>query len=70
MVRKHGRLGLPANTQQTPTGSIFFIGSVALPISTAFQNISLYAASKAAVRKLVKPLAMELAPYGIHVNYL
>jgi sorbose reductase len=34
------------------------------------QSISCYSASEAAVRGLVKPLAMELAPYGIRVNPL
>lgn len=34
------------------------------------QNISVYSASKAAVRGLVKPLAVELAPFGIRVNSL
>lgn len=70
MVRKHKRLGSPANRQQTSTGFIVFVGSVASHISTAAQNISVYAASKSAVRGLVKPLAMELAPYGIRVNSL
>lgn len=52
------------------TGSIIFIASIATHISTKVQKISCYTASKAAVKGLVKPLAMELAPYGIRVNSL
>lgn len=51
-------------------GSIVFIGSIATHITSSAQQISAYAASKSAVRGLVKPLAMELAPYGIRVNSL
>lgn len=49
------------------TGTIIFIASIATHISSAAQQISCYTASKAAVKGLVKPLAMELAPYGIRV---
>lgn len=70
MVRKRQRLGPPAPGTETSTGSIVFIGSVASHIPTVVQNISVYSASKSAVRGLVKPLAMELAPYGIRVNSL
>lgn len=34
------------------------------------QNISAYTASKAAVRGLVKPLALELAPHGLRFTSL
>jgi sorbose reductase len=56
--------------QETTTGVIIFIASICTSMSTAVQSISCYAASKAAVKGLVKPLAMELAPYGIRVNSL
>jgi sorbose reductase len=56
--------------QEATTGTIVFTGSIASHISAAVQNISCYSASKAAVRGLVKPLSMELAPYGIRVNSL
>jgi sorbose reductase len=52
------------------TGTIIFIASIATYISTTVQHISCYTASKAAIKGLVKPLAMELAPYGIRVNSL
>ena len=51
-------------------GSIVFIASIATHIASSVQQISAYVASKSAVRGLVKPLAMELAPYGIRVNSL
>ncbi|CAK7236320.1 hypothetical protein SCUCBS95973_009568 [Sporothrix curviconia] len=76
MVRQHKKTngdapaaaGTPVNN--TTAGSIVFIGSVASHVPTTVQNISVYCASKSAVRGLVKPLAMELAPYGIRVNSL
>ena len=51
-------------------GSIVFIASIATHIASSAQQISAYVASKSAVRGLVRPLAMELAPYGIRVNSL
>ena len=51
-------------------GSIVFVGSIATHIASTAQNISVYTASKGAVRSLVKPLAMELGRYGIRVNSL
>lgn len=51
-------------------GSILFITSIATHIPSSAQRISAYSASKSAVRGLVRPLAMELAPYGIRVNSL
>lgn len=54
----------------TTSGAIVFITSIATHISSTAQKISCYAASKAAVQGLVKPLAMELGEYGIRVNSL
>ena len=51
-------------------GSLIFIGGIATPISTTIQHISAYVASKAAVRWLVKHLAIERAVRGIPVNSL
>ncbi|KAK9447368.1 uncharacterized protein V1518DRAFT_420802 [Limtongia smithiae] len=70
MVRKRKRLGPPMPGQESANGAIVFIGSIASHIGTAVQHISVYSASKSAVRGLVKPMAMELAPYGIRVNSL
>ena len=52
------------------TGSIIFIASIATYMASSAQQISCYTASKAAIRGLVKPVAMELAQYGIRVNSL
>lgn len=71
MVRKRQRSGKQAPPgQETANGSIVFIASIATHIGTTVQHISCYTASKSAVRGLVKPLAMELAEYGIRVNSL
>ena len=70
IVRRRERNGKPPAGQKTTTGTIVFIGSIATHIFTTVQNISCHSASKAAVRRLVKPLAMELAPCGIRVNSL
>ena len=70
MARRLEKNGKPPAGQENTTGTIVFIGSIATHISTAVQSISCYSASKAAVRGPVKPLAMELAPYGIRVNLL
>lgn len=51
-------------------GSIVFIASISTHLPSIAQNISAYVASKDAIRGLVKPLAIELAPYGIRVNSL
>ncbi|KEF51100.1 uncharacterized protein A1O9_12823 [Exophiala aquamarina CBS 119918] len=52
------------------TGSIVFIASIATYIASTVQQISCYTASKAAIKGLVKPVAMELSRYGIRVNSL
>lgn len=70
MVGRRKQAGKPPSGQETTTGTIVFIGSIATRISIAVQNIFCYSASKAAIRGLVKPRAMELAPYGIRVNSL
>lgn len=71
MVRQKQRQKKPSNLDNEPSGgSIVFIGSIATYLSTTVQKLSAYTASKAAVRGLVKPLAMELAPHRIRVNSL
>ncbi len=70
MVRKWEKAGKPRPAESSPFGHIVFIGSVATHISTVVQQISCYTASKAAVCGLVRPMAMELAEYGIRVNSL
>jgi sorbose reductase len=52
------------------TGTIIFIASIATHIASTAQSISCYTASKAAIRGMVKPIAMELSKYGIRVNSL
>lgn len=68
MVRNRERSGPVASGEETSNGSIIFIASILSHMSIAVQNLSVYSASKAAVRGLIKPMAMELAPYGIRVN--
>jgi sorbose reductase len=73
MVRK-----IQSQEQSTASGqprttagnSIIFTASVWTHLISAGQTLSTYAASKAAIRGLVRPLAMELAQYGIRVNSL
>ena len=52
------------------TGSIVFIASIATYMASSAQQISCYTASKAAIKGLVKPVAMELSRFGIRVNSL
>ena len=63
---QHG--GVPA--KDATTGSIVFIASIATYVASTAQQISCYTASKAAIKGLVKPVAIELSPYGIRVNSL
>ncbi|OIW32926.1 NAD(P)-binding protein [Coniochaeta ligniaria NRRL 30616] len=55
-------------SKQGRGGSIIFVATLTSYQATPVQNISIYAASKAALRGLIKPMAMELAPHGIRVN--
>ena len=52
------------------TGSIVFVASISTYMPSTLQRISCYTASKSAIRGMVKPVAMELARYGIRVNSL
>ncbi|KAI0550371.1 hypothetical protein F4679DRAFT_594797 [Xylaria curta] len=70
MKRKWEKLGSPKPADVGPIGHIVFIGSVSTHISTYVQQITCYTASKKAVGGLLKPMAMELAQYGIRVNML
>jgi NAD(P)-dependent dehydrogenase (short-subunit alcohol dehydrogenase family) len=78
MMRRLSKAHSVHDTQSAPVqidpskqgGSIVFVGSIATHTASTAQKISAYVASKGAVRSLVKPLAMELAPYGIRVNSL
>lgn len=50
-------------------GSIVMIASVAAHgVKVPFQNIAMYAMSKAAVKGLAGPMAGELGPYNIRIN--
>ena len=70
MVARHKSAHGGEPAAQPTTGTIIFIASIATYIASSAQQISCYTASKAAVRGLVKPMAMELAPFGIRVNSL
>ena len=63
---KHG----DAAAKDPTTGTILFVASIATYIASTSQHISCYTASKAAIKGLVKPMAMELSKYGIRVNSL
>lgn len=69
---KHSQTQAETNTsiRDHPNRSIVFVASIATHVPSSSQRISAYIASKAAVRGLVKPLAVELAPHGIRVNSL
>lgn len=67
--RYHGQHG-DASAKDPTTGAIVFIASISTYVAEGAQNISTYVASKSAVKGMVKPLAMELARYGIRVNSL
>lgn len=77
-VKKSNNNDDPAPTASTAVvdsdndsgGSILFIASIATHIPSSAQHISAYIASKEAVRGLVRPLAIEIAPFGIRVNSL
>ena len=70
----HGNFVAPALTMKTflpllqPASSILAIGSIAASHPTP--GVSLYSASKAALRSFVQTLARELGPHGIRVNML
>jgi NAD(P)-dependent dehydrogenase (short-subunit alcohol dehydrogenase family) len=70
MVERYKSQHGDAPAKDATTGSIVFIASIATYIASTAQQISCYTASKAAIKGLVKPVAMELSPYGIRVNSL
>ncbi|CAL5871557.1 uncharacterized protein PFLUO_LOCUS5810 [Penicillium psychrofluorescens] len=70
MVTRYKSVHGSETAAQPTTGTIIFIASIATYIASSVQQISCYTASKAAIKGLVKPMAMELAPYGIRVNSL
>lgn len=70
MVEQYRSKGGDNRATEPTTGSIVFIASIATYIASTAQEISCYTASKAAIKGLVKPLAMELSQYGIRVNSL
>jgi NAD(P)-dependent dehydrogenase (short-subunit alcohol dehydrogenase family) len=70
MVERYKSQHGEALATEPTTGSIIFIASIATHMASKGQQISCYAASKAAVRGMVKWVAMELSQYGIRVNSL
>lgn len=61
----YATLGELKNTK----GSLCIIGSVNGVVSS-FPGISAYSMSKFAIRGLIKPLSLELSPYGISVTHI
>lgn len=51
-------------------GSIVMISSVTSHCAIPSQKLSMYGASKGAIRILARHLAVELAPHGVRVNSL
>lgn len=70
MVERYNAQHGDSPAKDAATGSIIFIASIATYIASTAQQISCYTASKAAIKGLVKPVAMELSRYGIRVNSL
>lgn len=70
MVRRYAGASGDKHASEPTTGSIVFVASIATYIASSAQQISCYTASKAAIKGLIKPLAMELSRYGIRVNSL
>jgi sorbose reductase len=70
MVERYKLQHGDTRAKDATTGSIIFIASIATYIVSSVQQISCYTASKAAIKGLVKPVAMELSRYGIRVNSL
>jgi len=70
MAKRYSATNGEKHASEPTTGSIVFIASIATYIASTAQQISCYTASKAAIKGLVKPLAMELSQYGIRVNSL
>lgn len=70
MVDRYKKQCGDAPATHATTGTIIFIASIATYMASSAQQISCYTASKASVRGLVKPVAMELSRYGIRVNSL
>ncbi|KAK2768130.1 hypothetical protein FQN52_003812 [Onygenales sp. PD_12] len=56
--------------KQNSGGSIVMIASVAAHCAVPAQRVSMYGASKAAIKLLGKTLGVEMAPYNIRVNTL
>ncbi|GKZ52022.1 hypothetical protein AbraIFM66951_009663, partial [Aspergillus brasiliensis] len=54
--------------KQKTGGSIAMIASIAAHCAVPSQNLSIYGASKGAIKLLGKTLAVEMAPYNVRVN--
>lgn len=54
--------------KQGDGGSIVMIASIAAHCAIPSQRVSIYGASKGAIKLLGKTLAVEMAPYNIRVN--
>jgi sorbose reductase len=54
--------------EQETGGSIVFIASIASHMALPLQRLSMYGATKGAVRILMRQLAVELGPLNIRVN--
>lgn len=62
------QLAAKAIKEQGTAGSLVLIASIASHVALPLQRLSMYGATKGAVRLMMTHLAVELAPHNIRVN--
>ncbi|KAF2727934.1 short chain dehydrogenase [Polyplosphaeria fusca] len=64
----YAQLAAKAMREQGDGGSIVLIASIASHMAIPLQRLSMYGATKGAVRVMMRQLSVELAPWNIRVN--